>query len=244
MIRPSVVASLMLPIVLWATGAPAAEFTPAQRAEIVAIVRDALKQDPSILRDAIVALQADDGERSQEASRAAIAQARPQLVTPSDPVAGDPHGDVTIVEFFDTRCPYCRKMEPVMESFLAKDRKVRLVYKDLPILGPASVLGTKALLAAQKQDAYVKMREAVMKLPPDTTIGQIESSARALGLDWPRMARDMEDPAVQARINANLKLAHDLGIQGTPALVIGNDLVPGAVELPELQKAVAEARKG
>ena len=162
-----------------------------------------------------------------------------QLVTPADPVAGDPHGDVTIVEFFDTRCPYCRKMEPVMESFLAKDHKVRLVYKDLPILGPASVLGTKALLAAQKQDAYVKMREAVMKLPPDTTMAQIESSARALGLDWPRMAHDMEDPSVQARIDANLKLAHDLGIQGTPALVIGNDLVPGAVELPELQKAVA-----
>jgi protein-disulfide isomerase len=244
MIRPTLVASLILPVVLWATGAPAAEFTPAQQAEIVTIMRDALKQDPSILRDAIVALQADDGERSQEASRAAIAQVRPQLVTPSDPVAGDPHGDVTIVEFFDTRCPYCRKMEPAMETLLAKDHKVRLVYKDLPILGPASVLGTKALLAAQKQDAYVKMREAVMKLPPDTTIGQIESSARALGLDWPRMAHDMDDPAVQARIDANLKLAHELGIQGTPALVIGDDLVPGAVELPELQKAVADARKG
>jgi protein-disulfide isomerase len=244
MIRLSLVASLILPIVLWATGAPAAEFTPAQRAEIVAIVRDALKQDPSLLRDAIVALQADDGERTQEASRTAIAQARGQLVTAADPVAGDPHGDVTIVEFFDTRCPYCRKMEPVMDSFLAKDRKVRLVYKDLPILGPASVLGTKALLAAQKQDAYGKMRQAVMKLPPDTTLPQIEAAARALGLDWPRMARDMEDPSVQARIDANLKLAHDLGIQGTPALVIGNDLVPGAVELPELQKAVADARKG
>ena len=184
MIRPSLAASLILPIVLWATGAPAAEFTPAQRAEIVAIVRDALKQDPSILRDAIVALQADDGERSQEASRAAIAQARPQLVTPADPVAGDPHGDVTIVEFFDTRCPYCRKMEPVMESFLAKDHKVRLVYKDLPILGPASVLGTKALLAAQKQDAYVKMREAVMKLPPDTTLAadRVRGSGAGAGL--------------------------------------------------------------
>ena len=131
-----------------------------------------------------------------------------------------------------------------MESFLGKDRKVRLVYKDLPILGPASLLGSKALLAAQKQDAYVKMREAVMKLPPDTTLAQIESSARALGLDWPRMARDMDDPSVQARLDSNLKLAHDLGIQGTPALVVGNDLIPGAVDLPELQKIVAEARHG
>jgi protein-disulfide isomerase len=242
MIRVSLAVALIVPIVLWGPFASAAEFTPAQRAEIVGIVRDALKQDPSILRDAIVALQADEGERSQEATRAAIAQA--PLVTPLDPVVGNPHGDVTIVEFFDTRCPYCRKLEPVMDSFLVKDRKVRLVYKDLPILGPASVLGTKALLAAQKQDAYDKMRAAVMKLPPDTTLPQIEATARGLGLDWPRMARDMDDPAVQGRIDANLKLAHDLGIQGTPALVIGNDLVPGAVELPELEKAVAEARKG
>ncbi|MEA2767048.1 MAG: hypothetical protein QOD93_10 [Acetobacteraceae bacterium] len=234
--------SLILSLLPWATGAQGAEFTAAQRVEIVAIVRDALKQDPSILRDAVVALQADEGERSQEATRSAIVQSRNQLVTQADPVAGDPNGDVTIVEFFDTRCPYCRKLEPVMDSFLTQDHRVRLVYKDLPILGPASVLGTKALLAAQRQGAYGQMREAVMKLPPDTTIPQIEASARALGLDWPRMARDMDDPAVQARIDANLKLAHDLGIQGTPALVIGNDLVPGAVELPALRKAVADAR--
>jgi protein-disulfide isomerase len=234
--------SLILSLLPWATGAQGAEFTAAQRVEIVAIVRDALKQDPSILRDAVVALQADEGERSQEATRSAIVQSRNQLVTQADPVAGDPNGDVTIVEFFDTRCPYCRKLEPVMDSFLTQDHRVRLVYKDLPILGPASVLGTKALLAAQRQGAYGQMREAVMKLPPDTTIAQIEASARALGLDWPRMARDMDDPAVQARIDANLKLAHDLGIQGTPALVIGNDLVPGAVELPALRKAVADAR--
>lgn len=244
MIRLALAASLILPTVLWAAGAPAAEFTPAQRAEIVGIVRDALKQDPSILRDAIIALQADDGERTQEATRAAIAQAKGQLVTAADPVAGDAHGDVTIVEFFDTRCPYCRKMEPTMESFLAQDHKVRLVYKDLPILGPASVLGTRALLAAQKQGAYVPMREAVMKLPPDTTLPQIEAAAHGLGLDWVRMQHDMDDPSVQARIDANLKLAHDLGIQGTPALVIGDNLVPGAVELPDLEKAVAEARKG
>ena len=222
--------------------AAAAEFTPAQRAEIVAVVRDALKQDPSILRDAVVALQADETERSQAASRAAIAQS--QLVTPADPSVGDANGDITIVEFFDTRCPYCRKLEPVMDSFLAKDRKVRLVYKDLPILGPGSVLGTKALLAAQKQDAYAKMREAVMKLPRDTTLPQIETTARGLGLDWPRMEKDMADPAIQARIDANLKLAHDLGIQGTPALVVGTELIPGAVDLPDLQKAVADARKG
>jgi protein-disulfide isomerase len=233
--------------VVWGAVCPrsqAAEFTPAQRTEIVSILRDALKQDPSILRDAVIALQADDNAKGDKAAKAAIADSRDQLVSPADPVAGNPNGDVTIVEFFDTRCPYCRRMEPVMDSFLAGDKKVRLVFKDLPILGPESVLGTKALMAAQNQGAYVKMREAVMKLPRDTTLQQLEETARGLGLDWPRMARDMQDPVVQARIDANLKLARKIGIQGTPALVIGSDLIPGAIDLPDLQKAVAQARRG
>nr|WP_294516398.1 DsbA family protein [uncultured Rhodopila sp.] len=234
--------ALILPAVLLAGGADAASFTPAQRDEIVAIVREALKTDPSILRDAVVAYQTEEAAHSQEATRAAIAAARNDLVTPADPVAGNPQGDVTIVEFFDTRCPYCRKMEPTMSSFLDQDKKVRLVYKDLPILGPASLLGSKALLAAQRQDGYVKMREAVMKLPPDTTLPQLETAAKSVGLDWPRLARDMEDPAIQARLDANIKLAHGLGIQGTPALVIGDTLVPGAAELSELKTAVASAR--
>ncbi len=116
-------------------------------------MRDALKHDPSILRDAVTALQADDGARQAAESQAVLAAHRDALVTPADPVAGNPHGDVTIVEFFDTRCPYCRRMEPVMEQFLAQDHGVKLVYKDLPILGPASVLGSKALLAAQDRAA-------------------------------------------------------------------------------------------
>jgi len=220
----------------------AAEFTSDQRAEIVSILRDALKHDPSILRDAIVALQAEDTAKSEAESKAAIASLKDRLVTAADPVAGDPNGDVTIVEFFDTRCPYCRRMEPVMDDFLAQDKKVRLVFKDLPILGAESVRGSKALLAAQRQGAYVKMRDAVMKLPRETTLKQIEDAARGLGLDWPRMAKDMEDPAIQAQIDANLELARKLGLQGTPALIIGSDILPGAVDLPELRAAVAQAR--
>ena len=182
--------------------------------------------------------------RPGETPAAAIAESRDTLVRPEDPVAGNPKGDVTIVEFFDTRCPYCRKMEPVMTQFLGQDRNVRLVYKDLPILGPASTLGSKALLAAQKQGAYEKMRDAVMKLPSETTLPIIQAEAKRLGLDPVRLAHDMEEPSVQQRLDDNLKLAHVLGIQGTPALVIGGDLIPGALDLPELQKVVAEARKG
>jgi len=218
------------------------EFTPAQRAEIVRIMRDALAKDPSIIREAIGAMQADETLREQAASRAAIAAANNSLISPVDPVGGNPQGDVTIVEFFDTRCPYCRKLELAMTQLLAHDHGIRLIYKDLPILGAASVLGSKALLAAQKQGGYEKLRDAIMLAPPQTTKAMIRDEALDLGFDWPRLEHDMEEPAIQARLDANVKLARRLGIDGTPALVIGGELIPGAVELAELEKAVAGAR--
>jgi protein-disulfide isomerase len=217
-------------------------FTPEQRAEIVNIVRDALKRDPSILRDAVIALQSDDGEREKVATRAAVSAARNALVTPNDPVGGNPRGSVTIVEFFDVRCPYCRKLEPAMSAFLASDHDVRLVYKDLPILGAASVLGTKALLAARNQDAYEKLRDAVMRMPPDITRPAIESEANKLGLDSARLLRDMDDPSIQHQIDANLRLAQQLNIQGTPMMIVGDELLPGAVDVADLKLAVAQAR--
>jgi protein-disulfide isomerase len=220
----------------------ASSFTPEQRAEIVRIMRDALKQDPTILRDAVMALQADDSNRQAAANRAAITAQRASLANPADPSVGNPKGDVTIVEFFDTRCPYCRHLDPTMAQFLQHDPGVRLVFKDLPILGPASVLGSRALLAAQRQGGYMKLRAAIMQSPPDITIDAIRALALAAGLDWPRLQHDMDDPAIQQRLDANLALAHQLGVEGTPALVIGNAMIPGAVDVADLQKAVAEAR--
>jgi protein-disulfide isomerase len=219
--------------------AHADQFNPAQRAEIVAIVRDALMQDPSILRDAIDALKADEG--SQQNAQLAASRTR---LEDGGAVTGNPQGDVTIVEFFDTRCPYCHKLEPVMAKLLAQDHGVRLVYKDLPILGPPSVLGSKALLAAQRQGGYEQLRDAIMAAPTQTTKAMIREAAEGLGLDWPRLARDMDDPAIQTQIEENLKQAQAIGVHGTPAMLIGNTLLPGAVDLPELQKAVAAARKG
>jgi len=241
--RPLCLALLAALLLLLPGIARAQQFTPAQRAEIVGIVRDALKHDPSILRDAVAALQADEEKKQESDQRAMIAAHKDALVSPHDPVAGNPHGDVTIVEFYDTRCPYCRKLEPEMEKFLVRDHDVKLVYKDLPILGPASVLGSKALLAAQQQGGYDKLREAVMQLPPNTTLEMIKEAALKLGLDWPKLKRNMDDPAIEQRIDANLKLARLLGIQGTPALIVGDTLIPGAVDMADLQKAVAAARK-
>lgn len=220
------------------------QFNPAQRAEIVQIIRDALKHDPSILQDAVASLQNEAATQRNTSEAAAIAAHRNELVTPADPVAGNPHGDVTIVEFFDTNCAYCRKLNPVIADLLASDHNVRLIYKDLPILGPSSVLGARALMAAQRQGGYVSLHDALMRDPPGVTLDTIRAHAAALGLDWARMQRDMSDPAVQQRIASNLAMVPALGIQGTPTMVIGDTLVPGAVDLAELQNVVAAARSG
>lgn len=218
-------------------------FTPAQRAEIVQIMRDALRHDPSILRDAITALQDDEAQRKESATGRQIDALSAQITgNPADPVAGNPKGDVTVVEFYDVRCPYCRRMVPVMAQLLKDDPRIRLVYKDIPILGPGSVLAAKALLAAQAQGGYERLHRLLMAGTPNITPDTIKEASARAGLDWTRLSHDMESDAVAARIKANLALAHRLGISGTPAYVIGRQLLPGAMELAELQAAVAAAR--
>ena len=150
---------------------------------------------------------------------------------PADPVIGNPRGAVTVVEFFDPRCGYCKRMRPVVEELLRRQRDVRWVMKELPILGPNSVLASRALVAAQKQGKYAELHDALLKLREEPTEPVLRREAERVGLDWARLKRDMDDPAVQRRFDANAQLAQALGVQGTPAMVVGETLVPGAVEL-------------
>lgn len=232
---------LVLPFLL--APARADSLTPAQRQEVVTVLRDALKRDPSILRDALAALQADDARQQDDASRSRIAALGPRLVDPADPVEGNPMGTATVIEFYDTRCPYCRTMEPVMASLLRADKGVRVVVKDLPILGPNSQLESRALLAAQNQGGYFKLRPAVLALTGTTTRDTLRDLADRNGLDGARLLRDMDDPAVAARLAANIAMARQLAIDGTPAFVIGTRLISGATDLADLQAAIADARK-
>ena len=233
-------ACLIAALLLFAMPAVAQPFSATQRAEIVDIMRDALAKDPTILRDAILALQA--ASAAPDTGSAIVALRGPLTRTPGDPIAGNPQGDVTLVEFSDPRCPYCRRMLPVIAELLGKDRKLRIVFKDIPILGPASVTGARAMWAAARQNAYLKMRDAMMNGPSDITVEVVKSAAASLGLDWVRLQRDMNDPSVQTRLDENVKLARQLSVQGTPAYVIGDRLLEGAVALTALEAAISAAR--
>jgi protein-disulfide isomerase len=216
-------------------------FTAAQRTQVVAIMRDAMKRDPSILRDAIVAVQADNDRIEAQARHDAMKDHRDVLYGANDPSIGNPRAATTIVEFYDPRCPYCRQLAPALARYVAKDGNVRLVYKDLPILGPGSELGSRALLAAQLQGKYDALRAAIMASSDDITDAALRAYAAALGLDWSRMRHDMQSAAVGKHIATNKQLAQDLGIQGTPALIIGQKIVEGA-DMPTIVAAVANSR--
>jgi len=219
-------------------------FTPEQRAAIVEILREAMRDDPSILEDAIGALQRREAEREREASRGAIAANREALTNDqSAPWKGAARPTATIVEFFDFRCPYCKRMVPVMAELLRTDRELRVVLIDIPILGPASVVAARAALAAQRQGRYVEMHDALMGFRGEPTEASVMQLAAGLGLDQDRLRRDMADPAIAQRLDANIRLAQSLGVQGTPAYVIGTELLPGAVPLDQLREAVKRARK-
>jgi protein-disulfide isomerase len=222
----------------------AQSFTAAQRREIVQIIRDALKSDPTILREAIATLHAQDEAQDAADTKSRLAAKQQALTaTAGDPVAGNPAGDVTLVEFYDPRCPYCRRMVPAIKDMLNRDHGIRLVYKDIPVLGPASVLESRAILAAARQGAYQKMQDALMSNPAEPTEAMIRQTARGLGLDPARLISDMNGADVTHQIDSNLSLANDLKVDGTPMFVIGDSLIPGAVDEQALLAAVAAMRK-
>ena len=226
---------------------------PATRAEqpadlsvqqIEKIVREYLLREPEIIYQALEELQRRQAEAEAARQQAAIAENRSELLKdPASPVGGNPDGDVTLVEFFDYRCAYCRRVVSSMRALLDEDRDLRVVFKELPVLGPDSERAARAALASRRQGGYVPFHFALMAAE-DLSLQGIRAAAEAVGLDPDRLEADMSAPEVNAAIQANYALANELGIEGTPAFVIGTQLIPGAVDKARLEQLIREARSG
>ncbi len=165
------------------------------------------------------------------------------LNDPASPVGGNPDGDVTLVEFFDYQCPYCKTIFPSIQALLAEDRNLRYVFKEFPILGRASVFAARAALAARRQGKYLEFHMAVMSAKGKLTEARVMRLAKTAGLDVDRLRRDMADGTVDAMIRRNLELADGLGIFSTPVFIIGDTQIPGAVEIDTLKVLIARARQ-
>jgi protein-disulfide isomerase len=209
-------------------------------------VRMALLERPVMLQEAMTILQARQAQEEQrrvEAQREAVRAERQALFgEAADPVRGNPAGDVTIVEFLDARCQFCRRLHGEMQALLESDRNVRVVLKDLPVLGPQSVLAAQALLAAHRQGGHARMLDALMRMEEPVDEQSLRSQAIRLGLDWDVLQRDMRDPSIMDRISRNVELARRLGIAGTPALVVGDHVFMGFFDRRSLQDMVTFAR--
>jgi protein-disulfide isomerase len=240
--RLAAIAAAALLLIMGGIGPARAQgFTPEQRNDIVTTIRDALKTDPAILGEAIESLQAQSAKKQEAAAEQFIAARHDSIFGGDPPSAGAADAQITIVEFFDTNCPYCRQVDPMLTQWLQNGPQLRIIYRDMPVLGPGSVLGSKALLAAQRQGGYVRLRGALMLSPPDLTEATLKTIVEKLGLDWARLRIDMDDPSIQQRLDTNIRVARELGIEGTPAFVVGNRLVVGS-DMADLQSAITAAR--
>lgn len=161
---------------------------------------------------------------------------------PGAPIGGNPDGDLTVAIFFDYNCGCCRGFVRELSAVESNDRNLRVVYLELPILGAPSTFAARAALAAREQDAYLEFHQALMASQGYTSPEGIANIARTLSLDPDQLLRDMEDPAIARIIEENHRLADELDIQGTPALVLGDLLVQGAVPRDRLTELIAQVR--
>ena len=218
--------------------------TEPSTAEIERIVREYLLREPEIIMQAIEELQRRREATTAAEQRERLTSGRDALVADDrDPVIGNPDGDVTLVEFFDYRCGYCRAMVEPMQSLLEGDPQLRIVMKEFPILGPDSLLASRAALAAHMQGGYEAMHWALLG---ENRIDEavIRRLADEHGLDVEQLMTDMEGDAVAEHIQDNLALAQGLAINGTPSFVIGDTVLPGAVPATRLTDLISQERAG
>lgn len=227
-------------LLLWPLGVAAQDLTDERIKELAL---QAILENPQIIMEAVALLDEQRNAQQAAVQAQALAQQRDFLENdPNAPFMGAADAGTVIVEFFDYNCPYCKRAASDVKALLAADSDVRVVYREWPILGEGSVLAARAALAARAQGKYEEMHWALMDIEGRAEEASILSAARSVGLDVDQLIVDMDSAEVTAHIDASRGLAQSLGFTGTPAFVIGDALVPGAVPLSELQSLVAQAR--
>jgi protein-disulfide isomerase len=221
----------------------AAEFNDAQKAEMGTVIREYLMENPEVLRDALIALQQREEAKQAESQKEQLKQNADAIFRASgDFAVGKPDASVTLVEFFDYNCGYCKKSLPTILKLLETDKDLKIVFKELPILSPGSVVAAKAAIAARKQEKYWELHQAFMQFAGAKDEATVLAIAEKTGLDMDRLKKDMEAPEVVDILSANAKLARAIGVEGTPGFIVDEKLIPGAVGVEALTAMIADIR--
>jgi protein-disulfide isomerase len=220
---------------------PARAETPLDKAAVEKIIHDYIMENPTVIMDSVDGYQKKTlRDRSSDAIKNNIGY----LFKDDDaPYLGDRDGDVRIVEFFDYNCGYCKKVFPELLKLVEKDKKVKIIFKDIPILGPTSETAAKWALAAHMQKKFFGFHRALMEHKGPINDEVLQKAAKAADMDVNKAKEDAEGTTVLMQVEKNRALAGQLGITGTPAFVVGEEVVPGAVPLEELEKMIADERK-
>ena len=206
-------------------------------------VKNYLLEHPEVISEAINRLEAKQGEQDAAAAKTRLQPYTAEVFEdPNSPVSGNPNGDVTLVEFFDYNCPWCRTMAPLMTQAEAADPKLRIVYKEFPILGADSLVAAKAALAANKQGKYVAFHRALYQLRGHVDEAKVLEAAGTVGLDVARMKADMQDNGIESVLKKNNQLGQVLHITGTPGFVVGDEITTGARDFDAMQALIAKGR--
>ncbi len=219
--------------------------TPAQEM-IEETIHDYLLSHPDVMLEVFDILRDRQDAAEADAARLNLVSFRDELLNdPAAPVAGNPDGDVTLVEFFDYHCTYCKRVLPSVLKSLGEDPGLRIVYKEFPILGPDSVLASRAALAAHRiaPEKYLDFHIALMSSRARLNEMRILGIAEEVGLDTDALQAEMKNPEIAAIIERNRALAAALGINGTPGFVIGDRIIPGAIDIETMRGLIAEARQ-
>jgi protein-disulfide isomerase len=227
----------------------AQEFSAPQKGEIERIIKEYLISHPEVLQEAIAELDKRQAAADVEKAKAAVAgNAETLFNSTRQVVLGNPKGDVTMVEFFDYNCGFCKKAMADMFELLKDDPKLRIILKEFPVLGPGSVEAARVAVAVRMQDKtgkkYLEFHQKLLGGRGQADKARALAVAKEVGMDMKRIDTDLASDEIKVSLEESLKLAETLGLNGTPSYIIGSDVVIGAVGLDALRVKVSTARCG
>ncbi len=224
-----------------------AQMSAAQKAEIQSIIKDYLLSNPEVLRDAMIELDRREKVEAENARQKAVADLKPQIYdSRNQAVVGNPNGKVTLVEFFDYNCGYCKKSFEDLATLIKENPDLRVVLKEFPVLGPGSVEAARVSTAVRTQLTSAKFWEFHRKLLTSRSPASKATAlaaAKEVGADMDRLNKDIDRPDVHAAIEEVMKIADGLSLTGTPSFVLGDDVIVGAVGYDELKTRLGNVRK-
>ncbi len=219
------------------------KFTDEQKSELGELIKGYLMDNPQVIMDSVEQYQQAQARDQEKQAGAKVAQHLSYLTDKDAPAAGNPEGDITVIEFFDYNCGYCKRALPDIQKILENDKNIRFIFREMPVLGPSSLTAAKWSLAAHLQGKYFDYHTALINHRGAKTEPELLKLAKEAGLDGEKMKKDANSSEVKALLDKDMSIARDIGIRGTPAFIVDGELKRGYLGPDGMKQAIEEARK-